>query len=490
MMRAVPLTARWIAGWRALLRQERAAVAGLFAVLAVPLVSGIALAVDYSLIADARLALQHAVDELAIAGASAYTAAGQGAAAQTVATNAFKAARLPGTLTAGNPTVTSNASGTINPNLGTQAAYTVTVTDTAQINAGFIRIFRPSLSITATATAANPKIAPKISFSEVRSSACDANSVYLYVIPTGSNGKPNYTSVPTFTTGSSGNYYEIGNNYGGSLPSGQKLPTITATQPLGLMLVNKKNGNGCGISGADLYGNPNGYTVNFYSGFEGAGQPPSQNAASSSYTLTTTTSGGSWWGGSTTTYTANWGSGNVSESDPGNPSCNVGTSVYNWRTGTTTKTQTCTSTEPNTSSTYAATPRGGSIGDTPNCALYVQTGVTQSDINNLSSSSSPPNAVPPGQQGSCYGPKDSASGYKYAAPSCAQLSALSAQSAVFWWNDTGGGRNTQHPSYGWGSGTSPGSGDDRDYNDAFFALTCSAGNGGSGTGLTSVVLTQ
>ncbi len=477
-------------GWRTLLRQERAAVAGIFAVLAVPLASSIALAVDYSLIAHARIALQDAVDQAAITGASAYSDANQATSAKTAATNAFKAARLPGTLTSGTPNVTTNASGTINPNLGTQSAYTVTVTDTAQINAGFIRIFRPSLSITATATAANPKIAPKITVSQVRSSACDANTIYLYVVPTGSNGKPDYTSVPTFTTGSGGNYYQIGNNFGGALPSGQALPTVTANQALGIMLANKKNGNGCGISAADSYGNPNGYTVNFYSSFEGAGQPPSQKASSSSYTLTTTTTISGHGGNrtTTTTYSANWGSGNVSESDPGNPSCNSGTTHTSGNT--TTLTQTCTSTEPSTASTYSATPSGGIMGNTPNCSLYVQTGVTQSYINNLSSSSSPPNAASSGHQGSCYSPTDSTSGYKYATPSCSQLSSLSAQSAVFWWNDTGGSRNVSHPSYGWSSGTSPGSADDRDYNDAFFALTCSAGNGGSGTGLTSVVLTQ
>ncbi|MBV9757576.1 MAG: hypothetical protein JO047_11015 [Alphaproteobacteria bacterium] len=490
-------TARLAARWQALLRQERAAVAGVFALLAVPLVSGIALAVDYALFVDARIALQNAVDEAALAGAGAYSQSTQASAAQTAATNAFNAARLPGTLTAGTPTVTTNSSGTINPNLGTQAAYTVTVTDTAQITAGFIRIFRPSVSITLSGTAANPKISPNITFSNVRSSACDGNTLYLYQVPTGSNGKPNYASVPSFTTGAGGNYYEIGNNFSGSLPSGQTLPTVTATQPLGIMLGNKKNGNGngCGLTSADSYGAPNGYTEYAYSSLIGAGESPTQLAASSTFTLTTTTttSGSGFSKTTSTTYAANWGSGSVTEADPGNPACNAGTSTTSGNT--TTLVQTCSPNSPTTAATYAATPSGGTIGSTPNCSLYIQTGVTSSYVSNLSSSTTPPNAVSSGHQGPCYSPTDSTSGYQYTAPTCLQLSGLSAQTAVFWWNDTGGERAGapgagSSPQYGWSSKTAPGSGDDRDYNDAFFALTCSAGNGGSGTGLTAVVLTQ
>jgi Flp pilus assembly protein TadG len=499
--RAVQLSggaiARAVARWHALLRQERAAIAGVFAIMAMPLVSGVALAVDYALFVDARIALQNAVDEAALAGASAYSQSTQATAAQTVATNALKAARLPGTLTAGTPAVTTNSSGTINPNLGTQAAYTVTVTDTAQVTAGFIRIFRPSVGITVSGTAANPKIAPNITFSNVRSSACDGNTLYLYQVPMGSDGKPNYASVPSFTTGSGGNYYEIGNNFGGTLPSGQTLPTVTATQPLGIMLANKKNGNGtgCGLSSADSYGAPNGFTQYAYSSLIAAGESPSQLAAAQTFILTTTTTSSGWgfFKTTTTTYAANYGSGNVTEADPGNPSCNAGTSQTSGNT--TTLTQTCTPNSPTTAATYSATPSGGSIGSTPNCSLYIQTGVSTSYVSGLSSSSTPPNAVASGHQGSCYSPTDDTSGYQYAAATCLQLSGLSAHTAVFWWNDTGGERAwapgaPSSPQYGWTTKTAHGSGDDRDYNDAFFALTCSSGNSGSGTGLTAVVLTQ
>jgi len=483
-------------GLRRALRQERASVAVMFALMAVPLASGVALAVDYALIVDARIAMQHAVDEAALAGASAYTASAQATTAQTIATNYFNAARLPSTVAPGTPTVTTSNSGTINPSLGTQAAYTVTVADTAQINARFIKLFTSSLNITVSGTAANPKVAPSITFSNVRASACDANTLYLYVVPTGSNGQPNYTSVPSFTTGTGGNYYEIGNNFSGSLPSGQALPTITANQSLGILLTNKKNGNGtgCGVTGADSYGTPNGFTNYLYSSYEAAGLPPSQTASSATFTLiTTTTTSGFIIRTTTTTYAANWGSGNVTESDPGNPSCNTGTTVTSG--STTTLTQTCTPNEPTTSATYAATPSGGSIGASPNCNLYIQTGVTQSYVSGLASGSSPPNAPASGHQGPCYGPADSSSGYQYAAATCGQLSALSAQSAVYWWNDGGGERAgapaaPSSPQYGWTSKTAPGSGDDRDYNDAFFAFTCKAGTGGSGTGLTAVVLTQ
>ena len=475
------------------LRRDRSGVTGLaFAAMAMPILLGIGLAVGYAQIVEAKAALQHAADAAAIAGASAFTDATQSSTAQTVATNYFNAAVLPSVLAvaAGNPNVTSNGSGTINPALGTQAAFTVTVSATASINSNLIKLFTPSLNMSVSATAANPKVTPSITFSNVRSSACDGNTLYLYQVPM-SNGKPTYNKVPKFTTGSGGNYYAIGNNFGGSLPSGQSLPTITANQPLGIMLANTKNGDKCGGTAADSYGVPNGDTAYFYSSYEASGQPPGQTVNSSSYTLiTTTTRSGGWGSGTlTSTYQANWGSGNVTESDPGNPSCDAGTTTH---PGPRTKvlTQTCTPTTPNTSSSYAATPSGGVIGATPNCSLYIQTGVTQSYVNGLTSSSTPPNAAPSGQQGPCYGPNDTTAGSQYAAATCAQLSALSAHTAVLWWNDTGGNRASGSPNYGWSSNTDPGSGDDRDYNDAFFAFTCLAGNGGSGTGLTAVVLTQ
>jgi hypothetical protein len=133
---------------------------------------------------------------------------------------------------------------------------------------------------------------------------------------------------------------------------------------------------------------------------------------------------------------------------------------------------------------------------TPNCSLYVQTGVTQSYVNALSNSSTAPAAA----LSNCF--STSGGGAAYAAPSCAQLSALSNQAgssaiapaAVFWWDDAGGvgpGEQYYSPSSHCSatSPNGPGYGEDCQYKNNFFAAKCTT-SGGSGSGYTEVVLTQ
>jgi len=517
--------ARSVARWRILLRQERAAIAGTFALLAVPLVSGVALAVDYALFVDARIALQNAADEAALAGATVYSQSTQASAAQTAATNAFNAARLPGTLTAGTPSVTTNASGTINPNLGTQSAYTVTVTDTAQITAGFIRIFRPSVSITVSATAANPLAKPSITFGNINSTACDGNSAYLYLVPSKSGGGFDYSSVPSFSvaTGSpghyvQGNYYEIGTSYAGSsspysqLPAGQTPPTITANQPLGFMLRNDTNGNtgnsscGAAVTGANSWGAPNGASQALYSSLiknnSGTGSPSDLTNYTYKVAVTSTTSrfSGTTITGVSTTLPASilYPSGTtINEPIASSSYNNLWTylGINNPSSGY----SNCTSTLSGSTTTYTCQTqyRTSATSSTPNCALYIQSGVTQAYVSGLSNSSPSPSAAVP----HCFTPQQG--GSDYAAPTCAQISALAsgtgstaiAPAIVIWWDDTGGVTPAEQY-YGPSSHCStvvangPGYGEDCQYHNNFFAIECTTGNGGSGTGLTAVVLTQ
>jgi Flp pilus assembly protein TadG len=88
-----------------------------------------------------------------------------------------------------------------------------------------------------------------------------------------------------------------------------------------------------------------------------------------------------------------------------------------------------------------------------NCSLMVEV----VDPNNL--------PTKPPASGQCFANNGSAGGVNYAAITC---SAIAGRTLMFWWNDMGGQT------------------DDKDYNDAYYTVSCVAAVGGSGT----VVLTQ
>jgi len=522
-------------------RNETGALGLTFALTLIPLIAIAGGAIDYARMIQYKSSLQTAVDEAALAGATAFSDSNQGAVAATVATDYFKRAILPASLTPGTPIVpivTTNAGGSINPALGNAPAYTVTVTASVKVGTTLLSMFIPSVMVSATGTAGDPIVTAKLLFTNVNSVACDGNTVYLYQVPANSSGTGyDFTQVPVFNPATLTGFYKIGSNLAGQKGSVATFPTFSANQPLGVALRNDTNGNtvaGCGIdvTGANSYGAPSGASQMFYSSLLQAGESPSEQT-NYSYTIkvnsTTTTISTTRHGKTTTTSSTVYNSASVTV--PMGQACTTMPCSYTW-----------TSTDTGTLATYlsinvpgnsfsdclpnptqqagakgsvdttyrcwtqyrtASPPSPSSAASTastasakPNCSLYVQTGVTSAYINGLSNSSSAPAAA----LGNCFSVTDG--GAQYAAPSCSQLSALADQSgssaiapaAVFWWDDAGGvgpGQQYYGPVQHCDNATSnmPGYGEDCMYKNNFFAAQCTV-TGGSGSGFTEVVLTQ
>ncbi len=506
-----------------LLGDKRGVVGIIFGLMLIPFVMFLGVVVDYARSVQYKTDLQNVVDEAAIAGAAAFLGPSQSGNAVTVATNYFNqaATHLPPSTSLGTPTVTANVSGTINPALGTANAYTVTVSASANIATTFLALVYHTLNIQATGTAGNPVITPQLVFSHVGSQACDGNTVYLYQVPkNGSGSGYNFDTFPSFSVANGvtqGNYYWIGSSYAASnpngfgvAPTGQTLPTFNVNQPLGVMLQNDTNGNtsnpscGAAVTGANSYGAPNGSSQAFYSSLLGYGDSPSDNT-NYTYTAKVTTSSG-FHGSCTSTITAVQVTLPASILNPSGAVINepIASGSYN-------KLATylgindpgsgfsnCTSSVSGCVTTYTCSTQYYTAADsgTPNCSLYIQTGVTQSYISGLTSSSTAPAAAIP------HCTSVTSAGYQFAAPTCAQLSALAsgsgggaiAPAAVFWWDDAGGvgpGEDYYGPaSHCTGiAANGPGYGEDCQYKNNFFAMQCNV-QGGSGSGLTEVVLTQ
>lgn len=502
------------------LGNETGAIAMSYALLFIPLIVAIGCAVDYARMVQYRSSLQAAVDEAALAGAAAFTDPGQQDQAIAVATNYFNRAILPSRIALTPPTVTADANGTTNAGA---AAHTVTVSATATVATTIMSLFTPWGNISAAATAGDPVVTPQMVISHVNWWACDGNTVYLYQVPKNKNGSGyDYSSVPPFSVAdgsSQGNYYEIGTSYFGGnplaqLPPGQTMPSFSANQPLGVMLRNDTDSNagvpgntGCSapVRGANSYGAPRGASQYFYSSLILNNESPSQHT---NYTYTTDVTRDS--KGNITQVTSYvppnplYPDGIVHEPPPGDSSYNdlwhyfgvnaPGTAYSN-----------CSilsgSSNPGTTryrcSTQYPTTATSSLS---NCSLYVETGVTQDYLDGLSGNSMAPSAA----RYNCFSIPNSNSGNpQYAAPSCAQLSALASSGpqptvpvAVFWWDDAGGVGPHEEFFYPQGSCSSrsadaPGGGEDCLYMNNFFAMKCTLGGGGSGAGgYTEVVLTR
>lgn len=295
-MTATPSTQRPPLRTRARFARQRGVSSIMLLVLLVPLLLCVGIAVDVARMVQFRSDLQNAVDEAALAGAAVFIDSTQSALASSVATNYFNRAILPVAISVSKPTVTTNASGTINPTLGTSAAHSVTVSATAQVQTTLMALVAPTMAtVSTTATAANPVVQANLAFPTQVSAACDGNSVYLYQVPQNSTKTGyDYSSVPAYSTS---NYYRIYTSYSPSSSMGQAvsqtLPTFSVNQPLGVMMRNDTNGNvgnsNCGVTvtGANSYGAPSGSSQAFYSSLLMNGQSPSEN---SNYTYSATVS--------------------------------------------------------------------------------------------------------------------------------------------------------------------------------------------------------
>lgn len=500
-------------------RDTRGSVTVTFALLLVPMMLILGLSFDYARLVQVRAALQNAVDEAAVAGASAFTGTSAATTAQTVATNYFNQAILPPALTRGTPTVTTNANGTTNGSIGTNTAapaYSVTVTASATVNLTLLSLISPSIAVNATATAGSPITSASASFQTTIKQACDRNTAYLYEVPTKSGGGYDYSSVPTFTTGANGNYYFIASSDTTvPTPSGNTPPTMTPNQPLGIALYNQTNGNvsnnnGCNVTGANSYGAPPNAQQWFYSSLVANGQSPSQNT-NYTYTVTVSTQTsngnttiisatgsqlyqGTWTSlGNFTVPTVQSGNNNLYQFLGVNAGSNSNcTSVINSQStsGHGSSAVTSTSTTYTCKTQYFTT----ATSNQSNCSLYVQTGLTNGNVASM------PTTAPTAALTNCFNPAtQSAANF---APSCAQISALRsgggtsdmAAAIAFWWDDAGGeGQNesSYSPMSHCSATTSggPGYGEDCQYKNNSFVMQCKV-SGGSGSGYTEVVLTQ
>lgn len=383
---------------RRLWGDRRGNVAMIVAVTAIPVVIAVGAGIDLSRMAKARATLQNAVDAAALAGSTLNTAAGQGTVAQNSAQSYFDKYVLGGDLTVASSNVT-----VVQPSSATTSSPSVTVSATATLPRTF---GIGTVTVTATAVAANgtsstastTQVTPTsqplgpigtpsqvLSYSGSKSTAADWNSIYMYGVPIGSNGKPDYTSYPPVTQ-----FYEIGSNcnqkidanwtsnsmcnnqYGTTAPTVTSYKYITADQPIAFMFVNMNNGmypspNGVGGYGANQYGAQPGWWELMTTATLALGQSPSQITDSS-------------------------------------------VSVVKGLLGVTL----------NQGATHYSDANNATLS---NCALQI---VLVTDINN------PPTNPPyPGQ---CLAATDPRSGYQYANLSCRQING---RTFMYWWNDMG-----------------------------------------------------
>ncbi len=295
------------AGSRRHLRSDRRGnVAMIVAATAFPVVIAVGAGIDLSRMAKARATLQNAADAAALAGATLYTSAGQSTIAQSSAQSYFNKYAVGGDITVSTSTVTAVQSSSASPS---SPSVSVSATATLKTTFGI-----GSMTVNANAVAANvttynqvpSKVTPTaypapgvgspsqvLSASGPSSNASDWNSIYMYGVPTGTNGQPDYTSYPPLTQ-----FYEIGSNcnqkidfnwtsqsvcngqFGAVAPVVLSFSAITADQPIAFMFVNMNNGmsppGGAGGYGPNQYGAQPGYFEVMTTATMSLGQSPSR----------------------------------------------------------------------------------------------------------------------------------------------------------------------------------------------------------------------
>ena len=228
---------------RRLSGDDKGAVAILFGLMIIPLVLAIGVGVDYSRAVQFKAQLQAATDDAALAGASAYVSSdstGQAlgtAAATNYMNNAITA--LPtnnGVTVPVTPGTTSSS--------GTTTAFQMTVTATATLPTTLMSLWKPTLTITTTATANNPIVTAAFNTGGFVSYACDTNIVYWYIVPSG-GGVPAAAAMN-----------QLWSNNSASPPSTATF-SVAASQKIGFAIQNVTGARPTNLGGCN-YGN-NGY---------------------------------------------------------------------------------------------------------------------------------------------------------------------------------------------------------------------------------------
>lgn len=192
---------------RRLATDDKGAVAIIFGLMLIPLVLAVGVGVDYARAVQFKAQLQAAVDDSALAGASAYVSSdstGQAlgtTAATNYMNNAISALPTNGGVTFTVTPGTTSSSGTV-------TAFTMTVTATATFQNTLMSLWQSTMPITVTATANNPIVTASFDAGDFVSYACDTNILYWYIVPSG-GGLPaasamnqlwsNNTASPTTT---------------------------------------------------------------------------------------------------------------------------------------------------------------------------------------------------------------------------------------------------------------------------------------------------
>lgn len=209
-------------------RDRRGAVSVMFAVSLVALVPAIGVAVDFARIVQFKSALQNAVDNAALAGASAYIdTTYQTAALQTAKT--YLTQSLAG-LPANHGVTISDPVGTVLTSSGSITGFTVQIGATSSIDTMFMSAVMNTMAVSVSATAENPILILTITQPHVTSDAGDRNVIYAYPIPL-DGSLPKASAMKLIADNTSTN----------NPPSVQV--KLVASQNLGLALQNTTGGN-------------------------------------------------------------------------------------------------------------------------------------------------------------------------------------------------------------------------------------------------------
>ncbi len=372
--RRMGLLARIGAVRRHLFLDRRGTVAIAMVGTSVPMLIAVGVGVDMARLALARAAIQSAADTAVLSGAAVYDSEDAGNAAAAVALKYFDAGATGPGVTISSRTAQVNTSSSAN---------TVTLSVSGTISTTFMAIANVmSLPVSVKSAAANEVLYINITPGSALSNAYDWNSLYMYGVPNGNNGKPNYLAIPAkadlresasnctqavdpnWSTASKCN----GQN-GAIAPAWNPVPPagVTANTPLAFMFVNMNSGV------HDGSGNQYGLQTGQYAVMSTA--PLSINQAPSQYS-------------------------------------DMSASILN--------------TIFSTSLTQGATRYSSAgSGNKTNCSLQIQI---------IADADHPPSGPP--ATGKCFAPDDPASGSQYANLSCNQMAG---RTFMYWWNDMGAG---------------------------------------------------
>jgi Flp pilus assembly protein TadG len=234
------------------LGRRKGATGILFALLLIPMVMSVGLAIDFGRVYLSFRMLQGVVDSTALAGASAYTDVGLEPRVTSVATSYFSKGitTLPSGLTISAPTITTAAS----PVCSESGAYSVTASATAQVPMTFMSLAVKSIPVTAVATAKNPMVIFNLDFAKFNfdGTAIDADAIYWYRVP--EDG-----SLPALS-----DLQLVATNTSVSAASPSSQICTNSTQKIGFAMSNSPGGN-IHAAYTNAYGGTFGNTYYYYS---------------------------------------------------------------------------------------------------------------------------------------------------------------------------------------------------------------------------------